>query len=190
MDQPRFLVIGAACTAWGVVLLLVLPNSPVTTIWLTREERLMAVARLRKNQVKILTVVTELEPMLNFLLSQTGITNRTFKMDQAKEFFVDIKTVRLRREPDYLTGFLAYTRSLQYLFFFLGFVANIPNGGCVEPLFPIRTKTLSLTLFGNPGAQHLQLLVRPFNQPIPCSFVTNFNVDQDSHHPRLGLQHS
>ncbi|KAL8278810.1 hypothetical protein RQP46_008879 [Phenoliferia psychrophenolica] len=48
----------------------------------------MAVARLRKNQ--------------------TGITNRQFKLYQAKEFALDIKT---------------------YLFFFLGFVANIPNGG-------------------------------------------------------------
>jgi hypothetical protein len=48
----RFLIIGAVCSAWGICLLLFLPSSPATTWWLTRDERLMAVARLRGNQVR------------------------------------------------------------------------------------------------------------------------------------------
>ena len=85
----EFLIVGALCCAWGIVIYFVLPDSPVTSQWLTREERLMAVARLRKNQ--------------------TGIDNKQFKWYQAKEAFLkDPKT---------------------YLFFFLGVVGNIPNGG-------------------------------------------------------------
>jgi len=49
----EFLVIGAVCAAWGLAILLMLPSSPATSIWLTRDERLMAVARLRKNQVSL-----------------------------------------------------------------------------------------------------------------------------------------
>ncbi|TRM61882.1 major facilitator superfamily domain-containing protein [Schizophyllum amplum] len=85
----EFLIVGALCSIWGVVIYFILPDSPVTSQWLTRDERLMAVARLRKNQ--------------------TGIDNKQFKWYQAKEAFLkDPKT---------------------YMFFFLGVVGNIPNGG-------------------------------------------------------------
>ncbi|ORY88561.1 major facilitator superfamily domain-containing protein [Leucosporidium creatinivorum] len=84
----EFLIIGALCALWGIVLLLVLPSNPATCMWFTREERLMAVARLRGNQ--------------------TGIENKKFKWDQAREAFTDRNT---------------------WLFFLLGFIANIPNGG-------------------------------------------------------------
>lgn len=76
---------------WGIVLLLILPNSPATSIWLTRDERLMAVARLRKNQVQIIDTSEKLE-LTRLWLWQTGITNRVFKTHQAKEFLLDIKT--------------------------------------------------------------------------------------------------
>ncbi|KAM0746975.1 MFS general substrate transporter [Meredithblackwellia eburnea MCA 4105] len=68
----EFIIVGAICSFWGIVILLLLPNHPATCMWLTREERLMAVARLRKNQ--------------------TGIANTHFKRDQAWEFITDIKT--------------------------------------------------------------------------------------------------
>ncbi|KAJ7111904.1 major facilitator superfamily domain-containing protein [Mycena epipterygia] len=68
----EFLLIGAVCSAWAIALLYILPNSPATMVWLTRDERLMAIARLRKNQ--------------------TGIENRTFKSDQALECILDVKT--------------------------------------------------------------------------------------------------
>ncbi|KAG7087313.1 hypothetical protein E1B28_013290 [Marasmius oreades] len=84
----EFLVIGALCSAWGVTMYIFLPDSPPTARAFTRDERLMAVARLRGNQ--------------------TGVDNKKFKMDQFIEALTDVKT---------------------WLFFFLGFVANIPNGG-------------------------------------------------------------
>lgn len=47
----EFLVVGGICSCWAITLFLVLPSSPATCAWLTRDERLMAVARLRGNQV-------------------------------------------------------------------------------------------------------------------------------------------
>ncbi|KAL7416059.1 major facilitator superfamily domain-containing protein [Mrakia frigida] len=84
----EFIVIGAVCSAWGLLILFLLPSSPATSVWLNRDERLMAVARLRGNQ--------------------TGIESSKIKIHQIKEAFMDPKT---------------------YLFFLLGFVGNIPNGG-------------------------------------------------------------
>lgn len=46
----EFLIVGAACAAWGVCIALLLPNSPLTARGFTREERVLMVARLRKNQ--------------------------------------------------------------------------------------------------------------------------------------------
>ncbi|KAJ7157616.1 major facilitator superfamily domain-containing protein [Mycena crocata] len=68
----EFVIIGAVCSAWAISLLYILPNSPATMVWLTRDERLMAVARLRKNQ--------------------TGIENKMFQSDQAIECMLDVKT--------------------------------------------------------------------------------------------------
>ncbi|KAI5478368.1 hypothetical protein MNV49_005219 [Pseudohyphozyma bogoriensis] len=67
----EFLIIGALCSAWGIALAFIIPNSPATAIWLTREERLVAVARLRGNQ--------------------TGTENKVFSWYQAKEAVLDIK---------------------------------------------------------------------------------------------------
>ncbi|CAK7220011.1 hypothetical protein SBRCBS47491_004045 [Sporothrix bragantina] len=76
----EFLIIGACCTAWGLVICLVLPNNPVakptpTSRWLFRltdRERRLAVERLRDNQ--------------------TGIENKTFKPRQMLEAVLDYKT--------------------------------------------------------------------------------------------------
>ncbi|KAI5478369.1 hypothetical protein MNV49_005220 [Pseudohyphozyma bogoriensis] len=84
----EFLVVGAVCSFIGLLFLFFLPNSPATTWWLTREQRLMAIARLKGNQ--------------------TGVENRTFKMDQFIEAFTDIKT---------------------YLFLIFGFMSSIPTAG-------------------------------------------------------------
>ncbi len=81
----------------------------------------MVIARLRKNQ--------------------TGVENRVIKMDQLKEFFVDYKSVSGERWGlcqggdswgDLVLWFVKLTwsgRLSQYMFFFLGFVSNVPNGG-------------------------------------------------------------
>ncbi|KAI0009019.1 putative MFS allantoate transporter [Xylariaceae sp. FL0662B] len=84
----EFIVIGALCCAWGIIMFIFLPDSPVTAKGLTRAEKRMAVQRLRENQ--------------------TGIENKHLKTYQVKEAFLDIKL---------------------YLFFFVGIVCNVPNGG-------------------------------------------------------------
>jgi hypothetical protein len=67
---------------------MLLPNSPATFRGFSHDERLMMIARLRRNQ--------------------TGIEHRQIKWSQVIETAKDYKT---------------------YMFFFLGFVGNIPNGG-------------------------------------------------------------
>lgn len=84
----EFLIVGACCCTWGIVLLLFLPDSPVSAKFLSQTEKRMSVERLRENQ--------------------TGVENKHFKLYQVKEAALDYKT---------------------YLFFLIGLVANIPNGG-------------------------------------------------------------
>jgi len=84
----EFLIIGALCCIWGIVLFLRLPDSPVTAPRLTVQERRWAVERLRENQ--------------------TGVENKHLKPYQVLEAFLDPKI---------------------YLFYILGVVQNIPNGG-------------------------------------------------------------
>ncbi|KAI1169688.1 putative MFS allantoate transporter [Nemania sp. FL0916] len=84
----EFLIIGALCSTWGIVMFIFLPDSPVTAKGLSKSEKRMAVQRLRENQ--------------------TGIENKHLKAYQVKEAFLDIKL---------------------YLFFALGIVCNVPNGG-------------------------------------------------------------
>ncbi|KAJ7596016.1 major facilitator superfamily domain-containing protein [Mycena floridula] len=85
----EFLIVGACCTLWGIFIIFFLPNTIASCRFLTRDDRLFMIARLRKNQ-------TGLAPT-------AGV-----RWDQVNEFFRDPKS---------------------YLFFFLGFVGNIPNGG-------------------------------------------------------------
>ncbi|KAK3615930.1 hypothetical protein LTR56_026295 [Elasticomyces elasticus] len=84
----EFLIIGALCCVWGVVMFIFLPDSPVTAKGLTQREKRIAVERLRDNQ--------------------TGVENKHFKWYQVVDAVTDIKL---------------------YLFFFLGVVGNVPNGG-------------------------------------------------------------
>ena len=84
----EFLIIGALCSLWGIVMFIMLPDSPVTAKLLTNRQRRMAIERLRENQ--------------------TGVENKHMKGYQIREAFLDYKL---------------------YLFFILGVVGNIPNGG-------------------------------------------------------------
>lgn len=67
-----FLIWGAITTAWGVVLMCLLPGSPLTTRWLSEHERVVAVDRVKDNN--------------------TGIENREFKTRQFVEAMTDLKT--------------------------------------------------------------------------------------------------
>ncbi|ORY28022.1 major facilitator superfamily domain-containing protein [Naematelia encephala] len=84
----EFIIVGAFCAAWGICLFVFLPNSPTTFRGFSHDEKLMMIARLRKNQ--------------------TGVEHRRINWTQIKEAFTDYKT---------------------YMFTFLGFIGNIPNGG-------------------------------------------------------------
>lgn len=46
----EFLIIGALCCLWSIVLFIFIPDSPYTTHWFTREERLIIVSRKRHDQ--------------------------------------------------------------------------------------------------------------------------------------------
>ncbi|KAI9806903.1 MAG: hypothetical protein M1833_002561 [Piccolia ochrophora] len=67
----EFIIIGALCCAWGIILFIFLPDSPVTAPMLTPKQRRMAVERLRGNQ--------------------TGVENKHLKSYQVKEAFLDYK---------------------------------------------------------------------------------------------------
>jgi MFS family permease len=67
----EFLIIGALCCIWGIVMVIFLPDSPVTAPRLSDREKRLAVERLRDNQ--------------------TGVENRTLKPKQILEAFLDWK---------------------------------------------------------------------------------------------------
>lgn len=68
----EFIIIGVLCSIWGIVLLIFLPDSPVSTRMLSERERRIAVQRLRENQ--------------------TGVENKHLKRYQIVEAFKDPKT--------------------------------------------------------------------------------------------------
>jgi MFS family permease len=67
----EFLVIGALCCTWGIVIAILMPDNPVTAKFLTSHERRIAVERFKSNQ--------------------TGIENKHLKSYQVLEAFMDIK---------------------------------------------------------------------------------------------------
>lgn len=77
----EFLIVGAVCSFWAICLALYLPNSPVSFRGFSRDERVLMIARMRKNQ--------------------TGIESKTIKWDQIVEAVTDYKTVgHLKEKKD------------------------------------------------------------------------------------------
>ncbi|KAJ4187882.1 hypothetical protein NW767_012156 [Fusarium falciforme] len=68
----EFLVVGAFCAAWAITLLFMLPNSPRTIWGFSHDEKLIMIARIRRNQ--------------------TGIEQRKINWGQVKEAYLDYKT--------------------------------------------------------------------------------------------------
>ncbi|KXH43576.1 major facilitator superfamily transporter [Colletotrichum nymphaeae SA-01] len=68
----EFLVVGAFCAFWAIILALCLPNSPRTIWGFSHEEKLIMIARMRRNQ--------------------TGIEQRRINWGQIKEAYLDYKT--------------------------------------------------------------------------------------------------
>ncbi|CAI7627616.1 unnamed protein product [Penicillium pancosmium] len=68
----EFLIVGAVCSCWAILLCLALPNSPTTFRGFTREEKLLIIARTRRNQ--------------------TGVERRQINWAQVREAYCDYKT--------------------------------------------------------------------------------------------------
>ncbi|KAH6990503.1 major facilitator superfamily domain-containing protein [Ilyonectria sp. MPI-CAGE-AT-0026] len=68
----EFVVVGAFCSFWAIVLVFLLPNSPRTIWGFTHDEKLIMIARMRRNQ--------------------TGIEQRNINWGQVKEAYLDYKT--------------------------------------------------------------------------------------------------
>jgi MFS family permease len=68
----EFIIIGALCAIWGIVVFLFLPDSPVHNRYFTDREKRIIVLRLKENQ--------------------TGIETKTFKWSQVKDLVIDPKT--------------------------------------------------------------------------------------------------
>lgn len=67
-----FIIIGALTLLIGVLMVLYLPNSPMTAWWLTPRQRCIAVMRVQENR--------------------TGVASKRFKGYQVKEALLDPKT--------------------------------------------------------------------------------------------------
>ncbi|EXJ88140.1 hypothetical protein A1O1_05068 [Capronia coronata CBS 617.96] len=98
----EFLIIGALCCIWGIVIGIFMPDSPVTAKFLNDREKRIAVERLKSNQ--------------------TGVENKHLKAIPSHLFLH-----RFQASPYQIVE--AFTDIKLYLFFFLGVVGNIPNGG-------------------------------------------------------------
>ena len=67
-----FIIVGACCTGWGMVIFGFCPDNPTKILGFSREDKLMLIARVKDNQ--------------------TGIENKTLKWDQVREAVLDVKT--------------------------------------------------------------------------------------------------
>lgn len=67
----EFIIIGAACAAWGIYIFLFVPDTPMDAKFLNERQKKILVLKLRENQ--------------------TGISSNVFKMHQFKEAMMDIK---------------------------------------------------------------------------------------------------
>ncbi|KAK1239077.1 hypothetical protein MKX08_006138 [Trichoderma sp. CBMAI-0020] len=68
----EFIIVGAFCAAWGICLFICLPNSPRTIWGFTHDEKLIMIARMRRNQ--------------------TGVEQNRINWKQIKEAYLDYKT--------------------------------------------------------------------------------------------------
>ncbi|KAF5484599.1 putative transporter [Colletotrichum siamense] len=67
----EFIIVGALCCAWGIVIAVFLPDNPITSKALSQREKQIVIERLRENQ--------------------TGVENKTLKLYQVREAFTDFK---------------------------------------------------------------------------------------------------
>lgn len=66
-----FVIFGSVTILWGIVFVVVTPSNPTKAKWLSTREKEVATLRVLQNE--------------------TGIDNKSFKMDQVKESLLDIR---------------------------------------------------------------------------------------------------
>ncbi|KAL7913901.1 MFS general substrate transporter [Trichoderma velutinum] len=71
----QYIILGSVTAVWGIVVACFLPDNPTTARFLSHDERVLAVKRMRS--------------------AQTGIENTSFKPYQVREVFLDPKTYLL-----------------------------------------------------------------------------------------------
>ncbi|WWC59270.1 uncharacterized protein I303_101820 [Kwoniella dejecticola CBS 10117] len=130
----EFLIIGAVCTLWAVVMGILIPDAPHTARWLNRREAVVTMSRKRHDY--------------------HTVEKRQLKWDQVWETVKDIKT---------------------YLYFFLGFFANVPNGATSN------FGTLVIKGFGF-STLNVTLLQIPYGTFIALMILAAIYVNHKTHH--------
>lgn len=80
LSRYEFLIVGALCCCWGIVMMIFLPDSPITAKGLSHREKQIAVERLRADQTGIenkrypsTKVLSQARMMLTRSLASNGI---------------------------------------------------------------------------------------------------------------------
>ncbi|WVQ83358.1 hypothetical protein IAT38_005497 [Cryptococcus sp. DSM 104549] len=118
----EFIIIGALCAGWAIVMGIIVPDAPHAARWLSRREAVVTVSRKRDDY--------------------HTVDKRQLKWDQVWETGKDVKT---------------------YLYFFLGFFANVPNGATSNfgtlVVKGLGFSTLNVTLLQIPYGTFIALMI-------------------------------
>ncbi|WVW78471.1 hypothetical protein I302_100425 [Kwoniella bestiolae CBS 10118] len=130
----EFLIIGAVCSLWAIVMGILIPDAPHTAKWLNRREAVVTMSRKRHDH--------------------HTVEKRQLKWDQVIETVKDIKI---------------------YLYFLLGFFANVPNGATSN------FGTLVIKGFGF-STLNVTLLQIPYGTFIALMILMAIFVNHKTHH--------
>lgn len=71
MWGDEFLILGTACTLWGIAIFYLMPDFPISTNYINTRQKKILIERLKENQ--------------------TGLKAKIFKPYQVKEAFLDLR---------------------------------------------------------------------------------------------------
>ncbi|ODN94344.1 hypothetical protein L198_05201 [Cryptococcus wingfieldii CBS 7118] len=118
----EFIIIGALCSGWAIVMAILIPDSPHSSRWLNRREAVVIMSRKRNDY--------------------HTVEKRQLKMGQIVETLKDPKS---------------------YLYFLLGFFANVPNGATSNfgtlVIKGLNFSTMQTTLLQIPYGTFIALMI-------------------------------